>query len=931
MSSKQRASRLDFTALLDQQGRMLQLESALPALALVPERMVLQDAVSQPFELVLDAIGSSAFFELKTLVGEQLSVRLLQPDGRGKPFHGYVFEAAQLGSDGGLARYRLVMRPWLSFLALRRDAFVFQDKTAQQIVEEVFCHYPSANFRFELSDELRQRSLCVQYRETDLQFVQRLLAEEGLSWHFEHLDDGASDAHAEGHAKHVLVVTDRMATRPALGDARFTSQHPTASVRGQKDAVTAFMAQRQLMPNAVTLGSWDYKHLCGTAAEDSTALAIGELPVLEVYDGAGAYHHADSDRAARAAALALAALELDFERFEGQGSTRHFDAGRTFRLVDHPLFGANTTALNYAGALLHETADNEFVLLAVEHHATNNLGAQVAELLGGTELEHGSYKNHFHAARASTPVVPRFIRKPSAHGLQTALVVGVQGEPVTTDRDLRVKIQFPWQRGGNAPGNETSGTWVRVAQSAAGANWGQVFVPRIGSEVAVAFVEGDIDRPVVTGGLYNGQDLPPFSAGVDSGINHPGVIDGWHSQALDGAGFNQWALDNSTGQLRLRLHASYGAGELGLGHLIQQPGESAQRGAWRGAGFEAGTQGWASLRAGKGLLLSTSARPGSYGSAQGTQMDAAEAVTQLKAARDLGARLSGAARSGMAAPLPTHDEGQALARFVQAIDPQQDGRHAGPVNGQQAQKADGRTPGEPVETFAQPNVLLDTPSTLLMASEASIAAFAGQDFSAVVQGDIQHTAAHTYAGVSGQTTSWYTHQGGAKLHAANGPVSIQAHTDALQILADREVTVISVNDEITVSAKSRIELVAGQSAIVLDGANIDFSCPGKWQVKASSHGFQGGASQAASLPALPDGRATLFQEQFVARNAISGRPVAGMPYRIELSDGEVITGVTDEYGKTEVLATADPQGVKLYWVPAVDGGISSDEPDTEIC
>lgn len=884
-------SRLGFSKLLEQAGRMLQLESALPTLALVPERMVLREAVNQPFELVLDCIGASAYFELKPLIGEQLSVRVLQHDGSYKPVHGYVFEAAQLGSDGGFTRYRLVMRPWLSFLALRRDAHVFQDKTAREVVEAVFARYPFANLRWEAGDTLRVRSLCTQYRETDLAFVQRLLAEEGLSYHFEH----AAEA-AEGQARHVLIVCGRDTARPDLGAVRFTSRIRTPG-RSQKDAVTAFMAQRQVQPNAVALGSWNYKALAGTAAGLASALAAGELPALEVYDGSGAYRFENAAHAERAAGLALAALELDFERFEGQGGARHFEAGRTFVLEDHPT-----------------CAGRAFALLALEHHVSNNLGVQAAELLSRSELAAGSHLNHFHAAPAERPVVPRLLRKPTAEGLQTALVVGLQGEPVTTERDLRVKIQFPWQRGDNAPGDETSGTWVRVAQGAAGANWGQVFVPRIGSEVAVAFVEGDIDRPVVTGGLYNGADVPPFAAGVDSGVNHPGVIDGWHSQALDGAGFNQWVLDNATGQLRMRLHASYAASELGLGHLIQQSGSGAQRGGWRGAGFEALTQGWGSVRAGKGLLISTSARPGTYGSAQGTQMDAAEAVAQLKAARDLGQRLSQAASASTAAPLPSHDASQALEKFTQSIDPAQDGKHDGAVNGQQAKKANGRTLADPVEAFDTPQVLLDTPSTALWATEASIAAFAGQDVSLAVQGDVQHTAAHTFASVSGQTTSWFTHEGGVKLHAANGPVSVQAHTDALQILADQDVTVISVNDEITVSASKKIELIAGQSSIVLDGANIDFSCPGNWEVKSSTHAFLGGGSAPARLASLPEG--TLAEEGPYVRKytmlKTDERVFAGYGYRIMDGDKVLLEGKTSDTGETGEVTTPRARMVESY-------------------
>ena len=184
----------------------------MPALALLPERMVMREAVSQPFELVLDCVSTSAAFELKLLIGEQVSLSLLQPDGIHKPWHGYVFEAAQLGSDGGLARYRLVMRPWLSFLAYRRDAYVFQDKTALQIIEDVFADYPQAKYRVDVTDELRVRSLCSQFRESDLEFVARLLAEEGLSYHFEHDADG--DVASASGALHTLVITDRHAQRP---------------------------------------------------------------------------------------------------------------------------------------------------------------------------------------------------------------------------------------------------------------------------------------------------------------------------------------------------------------------------------------------------------------------------------------------------------------------------------------------------------------------------------------------------------------------------------------------------------------------------------------------------------------------------------------------------------------------------------------------
>ncbi|MCY7314788.1 MAG: type VI secretion system tip protein VgrG, partial [Rubrivivax sp.] len=889
-------SRLDFAALLDQRGRMLQLTSALPHLALIPERLVLREAVGQPYEMVLECLSTSRHFELKQLIGEQLTVSLLHASGlhapQYAPWHGYVFEAGQLGADGGLARYRLVMRPWLGFLAERTDSFVYQDQSAAQIIEAVFADHTSANFELRIAKPLRQRSLCVQYDETDLAFVLRLVAEEALSLRFEQLTGSAAEqADKTAQARHKLILSDaasESSARPDLGPLRFARQHITANRPGQKDAITAFEARRSLGPNAATVGSWNYKHLTGTAAAATSARPLGELPPLEIYDGSGAYRYDNAEHAERAAALALAALELDFKRFEGQGSVRCMSAGAAFTLIDHALYGANTSAINYAGALTgsHQRPDNTFVLLAVEHHASNNLGAQVAQLLSSTQLERGTYKNHFHAAPAAAVVVPKQVRKPTAPGLQTAIVVGIEGDdPATaggstvhTERDLRVKLQFPWQRGtkplpgglahdpsspdapGNAPGTARSGTWTRVAWPSAGANWGSALLPRVGTEVVVQYIEADIDRPIVVGQLYNGADAPPFAAGVDSGVNHPGVISGLHSHGMDGDGtgagtepsggppYNQWLLDDATGQLRMRRATSHTQAQLGLGHLIAQGASDANRGPWRGSGFELSTAGWASLRAGKGLLLSTTQRQGSYASAASTQMDALEATAQLKGAQDLGSRLDEAAKASGALGLKSHTPSQALDKLIEAIDPSKLGKHAGAVNGQQAMKtaADGRQPGsDPVEAFDKPIALLDTPSTLAYATEASVMTLAGQDTSLTAQGDIHQAAAHTFASVSGGTTSLYTHEGGVQAYAANGPVSIRAHTDELQIWADQAVTVISVNDEVRIQAQTKIELVGGQARLVLDGQNITFSCPGQFEVRSSTHAFLPGGSEGA--------------------------------------------------------------------------------------
>jgi type VI secretion system secreted protein VgrG len=829
-------------------------------------------------------------------------------------------------AERGFAAYRFTLGPWLAFLRHRRDSFIWQDRTALQIVEDVFADYPPAQWRCEVSETLRTRSLCTQYRETDYAFVTRLLAEEGLAWHFEHLD-GAQPAHR-------LVIVDRHAQRPSIGAVRFAGSHDRAD-GSPVDTFTRFAASASTRTNAVTLGSWDYKRLAGISGQDASPQTPPNLPTLEQYDGSGAYRHADSDHAARAATLALQAHEQHARRFEAEGSVRVLVAGSTCTLAEH------------------DSLDGDYAVLRVRHEVVNNLDtrAERRSLAGITRETGGTYRQHALLQPADVPVLPQPQPRPTAPGLQSALVVGLESESVTTERDLRVKLQFAWQRGaqplpgglahdatspdtqGNAPGNEASGTWVRIAQRAAGANWGAVWVPRIGSEVLVDFVVGDVDRPLIVGALHNGTDRPPFAAGVDSGVNHPGLISGIHSPTLDGSGYNEWTIDDAPGQLRMRLLSSYAGSELGLGHLIQQGAAQGERGATRGAGFELTTQGWGSVRAGQGLLVTTNARNGSYGGAESTQMDAAECVGQLQAAHTLAQALSQAAQVMKAQTLKPHD--QSVPDAIAQLDPAQQGSHTGPVNGQEAKKADDeRNLTDPVERPGTPSITLDSAAALAMISDASIASFSGVDHAATSQGDWHEAAAHTASLVAGQTASWYAHSGGLQAKAANGDVSLRAHTDRLEILADGHVQIASVNGEITIQAKSCIELVGGDSSVVLDGQDIRFITPGSFTVKAATHAWEGAASEAASSADLPEGQVAgpppanislyepepqKYSERLVVIDATTGDP-AKHPYKLVTESGGVVAsgsvagdGTTGRYEKDQQEAVTALVGGTGPW------------------
>jgi type VI secretion system secreted protein VgrG len=842
---------------LSQHARLITLASAqdsgLPE-SLVVERFSGREGVNELFCFDIDALSVSADLELSLFIGEELTISLLQPDGSRRAWHGLCTGAFWLGADGGVARYRLRLEPALSLLALRRDSYIFQDKNARDILTELLMDYPQLRFEFDLTQDLPVRTICTQYRESDLRFFRRVLASEGLSWRFEHDPPDAGD---DGQARHRLVIFGGLARAPATPGGETIRFHGVRATE-QDDSIDVFGARRQVAANGVSISSWDPTQLLAPAAEQQSQLDAGELPMLPVYDGSGERIASEGDAPERHSQQMLQALELDNKRFEGAGSVRRLAAGHAIRLTQHE---------RYPGG------ENAFVMLWVCHEARNNLRAAG---IGGARREAAgsdTYRNTFACVRDTVAIVPGETAAPqacTAPGPQTALVVGLPDAVATTMRDHQVRIQFPWQRGrnpnpggtahnsdvdGSAPGDDGSGAWVRVAEALAGPNWGTQFTPRIGTEVLVDFIEGDVDRPVIVAQLYTGADPPPFAAGVDSGIDHAGALSGIHTQSFDRGGYNQWQLDDTPGQLRMRLATSSATTQLNLGYLVDQPPGSAQRGSYRGSGFELRTDAWAVLRGAEGVLLSTSARSSRGSGVTSTQMDVAEALSSFKGARALNDAMSGAASQQQA--LFSKDAAKAQANFIEQIDSQAKGKYEGAVNGQASVKAKAGTrdldAGQPVEKFGSSIVLMDSAASINWATPASTVIYAGRQLHWTTQADLHMAAAHTVSSVAGNAAGFFAHAGGIQAIAGNGPVSLQAHTDQLEILADGAVTVISVNDSIEIKAKDKIVLQAGQAAVTLQGGDITFACPGKFSVKGGQHLFEGGASKAAELPHLPGG------------------------------------------------------------------------------
>ncbi|WP_156484183.1 type VI secretion system Vgr family protein, partial [Janthinobacterium agaricidamnosum] len=354
---------------LSQYARLITLATAqdsdLPQ-SLAAESFTGREAVNQLFRFDVEALSTSTDLALDDFIGEEITVKLLQPDGNYRAWHGLCTDAAWVGADGGLARYRLRLEPALSLLGLRRDSFIFQDKTARDIVAELLADYPQVRFDFDISQELTARPVWTQYRESDLAFLMRVLAAEGLNWRFEHEQDGQAETEASSadHAKHKVVFFDSKAVAPVtLGgaDLRFHGVRATDS----DDAINQFAARRQVQSNAVSISSWDPRQLFAPGAEQSTSLETGELPELQLYDGSAERHHAHSGQANPHGTLMLQALELDNKTFEGAGSVRRLAAGHAFHLAQHERYA--------------DGADS-FTVLWVQHEARNNLAPTLAGL-----------------------------------------------------------------------------------------------------------------------------------------------------------------------------------------------------------------------------------------------------------------------------------------------------------------------------------------------------------------------------------------------------------------------------------------------------------------------------------------------------------------------------------------------------------------------
>jgi type VI secretion system secreted protein VgrG len=448
------------------------------------------------------------------LLGTDAVVTITLGDDSKRHFHGVVARAGLESASGKKIGWRLQLRPWLWKLTRRADSRIFQNMTVEAILKKVFENY-TGDVVFELQGSYTPRLYCVQYRETDFNFVSRLMEEEGIYYFHRHTED-----------KHTLVICDAMTSHadwPGYATLKYRESQDQFT---DLEAITDWRHMHELTPGKVTLNEYDYLKPSTPLKVEHSSVHDTAPAVLEQYDYPGLY--TDKGRGANLARVRQQELDARVLRISGHTTTIGAVAtGFRFALQDHPLKKENT----------------DHVVIATR------IDAQYAGYESGQgEME---FSCRFQAMRYAHVFRPeRSTPKPVIAGPQTAVVVGPSGEEIYTDEHGRVKVQFHWDRQGSK--DDKSSCWVRVASPWAGKAWGMISLPRIGQEVVVDFLEGDPDLPLITSRVYNAEQIPPYKLPDHKTVS---TIKSRSSVGGAAANFNELAFEDKIGEEWIRLHA----------------------------------------------------------------------------------------------------------------------------------------------------------------------------------------------------------------------------------------------------------------------------------------------------------------------------------------------------------------------------------------
>ncbi len=503
-----------------QDNRTIGVETSLGKDKLLLNGFVGEERISEIFSFDLSMLSESGDIKADQIVGTKIDFYVVTPDGEKRYFNGYVSRFVYAGQGDRAHRYRAQVVPWLWLLTKGADCKVHEaseSQDAKQIVEELLNNLGFTDFKWELKRKPEKRDYCVQYRETHFDFVTRLLAEEGIYFYFKH-----------EQGKHTMVMSDHVEGVYDCKDYEVRMESKL-SMPELKDNIQAWDHNFEFTTGKFAHTDYDFENPKSILmAKKNSLVSWPENSKLENYDHPGSY--ASKGIGDTLAQLRMEAEEVAHDSVVGQSQCYSFSPGGRFEVKEHHVDAEKGT---------------KWVLTAVRH--TVNMGGSY---VSGVSQDEGIYRNDFRCIPSKVVFRPPYVPKPRVHGINSAIVVGPSGEEIYTDKFGRIKVQFHWDRLGKK--NDTSSFWVRVVTPWAGTKWGIVHIPRIGQEVIVDFLEGDPDRPIVTGMIYNSDNMPPY--GLPDNKTQSGIKTRSSKNGGDD-NYNEIRFEDKKGEECITVHA----------------------------------------------------------------------------------------------------------------------------------------------------------------------------------------------------------------------------------------------------------------------------------------------------------------------------------------------------------------------------------------
>jgi type VI secretion system secreted protein VgrG len=501
-----------------QNNRSVKIATPFGPNVLIFAQMRSTEPVSQPFSTELELRSDSGDLDPDKILGKPLAVAF-SAEGLDAPryFHGLVTRFEQSGLDERLHRYRATVRPWFWFLTRLADCRIFQGKSVPEIFQEVCRQAGFSDFELRLGS-YQPWEYCVQYRETDFNFLSRLLEHEGIFYFFEHSEN-----------KHVMVLADDVGQcKTVAGYDAVPYGGVVTTLQLGRDHLESWSFQKSFQSGSYAMRDYNFEQPAPLPAGAASISRAHNPTKYELYDYPAEATQLTSSGVEQLAKLRVQEVQVTQMVARGAGDAAGLCAGSVFKVTDHP-----RDSLNIQYFIMSTTIE----LALDDYYSGRATGTRFA-----ISLEAVDAREPFRPARL-TP-------KPMIHGTQTAVVVGPSGEEIYTDQYGRIKVQFHWDRLGKS--DENSSCFIRVGQIWAGKSWGAMYIPRMGQEVMVTFLEGDPDRPIVIGSVYNGSNMPPFT--LPDNKTQSGVLSR-SSKGGTPANYNEFRFEDLKGDELVLLHA----------------------------------------------------------------------------------------------------------------------------------------------------------------------------------------------------------------------------------------------------------------------------------------------------------------------------------------------------------------------------------------